>query len=244
MWIRHIRIFVLLFHNQQRDLFHVAAETTTNDVGMRSARASTEIFYRALRRINKALSELFAQIDEKCRERWSEVVNTINFTPSSRLAWNTINNLTGGSRNTRCFYPISKKLNSITARKKSGVQTKDCESARPVAKEVSDLWRIPTPIGKSISGDFTLEKFTSALQQLKLGKAPGPDSIFPEIILHAGAALKSWLNKFLSSCMHHLKLPKIWRRAIVVAIPKPMKPLEDQRNYRLISLLCTNFTIL
>ena len=54
----------------------------------------------------------------------------------------------------------------------------------------------------------------------KPGKAPGPDSICVELLLHAGAALKSWLSGFLSSCLHHLKIPKIWRRALVVAIPR------------------------
>ena len=32
-------------------------------------------------------------------------------------------------------------------------------------------------------------------------------------LLHAGAALKSWLRDFLSSCLRRLKIPKIWRRA-------------------------------
>ena len=44
--------------------------------------------------------------------------------------------------------------------------------------------------------------------------------------------------------MRHLKLPKIWRRATVVAVPKPMKPLGDPRSYRPISLLCTPLKIL
>ena len=169
---------------------------------------------------NKAVPDLLAQIDEN----HGEVVNTIGFTHQS-AGMNTINNLTGRSRNTCRSCPIS--ANSIASQLVGNVvfQMKDRESARLVAKEVSDIWRISTPIGKSISEDFTSEEFTSALQQLKSGKAPGPDSIFPKLILHAGAALKSWLNKFLSSCMRHLKLPKIWRRATMVAIPKPMKPL-------------------
>ena len=193
---------------------------------------------------NKAASALLAQLDEKRKQRWSEAVNTIDFTHSSRLAWNTINNLTGRSRNTTRPCPIS--ANSIASQlvKNGTYETRDRESARLVAKEVSDLWRIPTPAGKSISGDFTPEEFSCALQQLKPGKAPGPDSICPELILHAGAALKSWLNKFLSSCMRHLKLPKIWRRATVVAIPKPKKPVGDPRSYRPISLLCIPFKIL
>ena len=121
-------------------------------------------------------------------------------------------------------------------------QTKDRESARLVTKKISDFWSISTPTGKSIFEDFTTEEFTSALQQLKPRQSPGPDSIFPELIFHADAALKSWLNKFLSSCMHHLKLPKIWRRATFVVIQKPIKPLKDPRSYR--PMLCTLFIIL
>ena len=79
---------------------------------------------------------------------------------------------------------------------------------------------------------------------LKPGKAPGPDSICPKLILHAGAALKSWLRDFLSSCLRRLKIPKIWRRALVVAIPKPGKPVGDPKSYRPISLLCVPYKIL
>ena len=87
-------------------------------------------------------------------------------------------------------------------------------------------------------------EFAAALQHLKLGKAPGPNSICPEFVIHAGASLKSWLRGFLSSCLHHLKIPKVWRRALVVAIPKPSKPVEDPKSYRPISLLCVPYKIL
>jgi len=36
----------------------------------------------------------------------------------------------------------------------------------------------------------------------------------------------------------------IWRRASIVAIPKPEKPLRDPKNYCPISLLCVPFEIL
>ena len=70
------------------------------------------------------------------------------------------------------------------------------------------------------------------------------DSIFLEFILHAGSALKSWFCDFLSSCMLQLKIPKIWRRAQVVAILTPENPLKDAKSYRPISLLCVPFEIL
>ena len=44
--------------------------------------------------------------------------------------------------------------------------------------------------------------------------------------------------------MCQLKIPKIWRKALIVAIPKPEKPLGDPKSYRPISLLCAPFKIL
>ena len=78
----------------------------------------------------------------------------------------------------------------------------------------------------------------------KPGKAPGPDSICPELILHARAALKSWLRDFISSCLRRIEISKIWTRALVVAFPKPGKPVGDPKSYRPISLLCVPYNIL
>ena len=109
---------------------------------------------------------------------------------------------------------------------------------------MSDRWRalIPSPV--NLSGDFSPREFAAALQHVKPGKAPGPDSICPELIIHAGTALKSWLRGFLSSCLRQLKIPKVWRRALVVAIPKPKKSVENPKSYRTISLLCVPYKIL
>jgi len=41
-----------------------------------------------------------------------------------------------------------------------------------------------------------------------------------------------------------MKIPKIWRRALVVAIPKPEKPLVDPKSYHPKSLLSVPFKIL
>ena len=107
---------------------------------------------------------------------------------------------------------------------------------------MSDLWRATTPDAINISDNFSQREFAAALQHLKPGKAPSPDSICSELIIHAGAALKSWLHDFLS-CLRRLKIPKIWRRALVVTVPKPMKPVGNPKSYP-ISLLCVPYKIL
>ena len=118
----------------------------------------------------------------------------------------------------------------------------DRESSRLIWQEVSDLWMATPTSPVNISKSFTSQVFAAALKHLKPGKAPGPDSIFPELISDARAGMKSWLCGFLSSCLRHLKIPNIWRRTLLVAIPKPKKPVEDPKNYRRISLLCVPLT--
>ena len=44
--------------------------------------------------------------------------------------------------------------------------------------------------------------------------------------------------------MHQLKIPNIWRRGLIVAIPKPEIPLGDPKNHPPISSLCVPFKIL
>ena len=75
-------------------------------------------------------------------------------------------------------------------------------------QELSDLWRAISPDAVNISGDFSPRKFAAALHYLKPGKAPGPDSIFPELLIHADPGFKFWLRGFLSSCLRQLKISK------------------------------------
>ena len=110
--------------------------------------------------------------------------------------------------------------------------------------ELSDLWKATSPDAVNISADFSPRKFAAALHHLKPGKATGPDSICLELLIHAGPGLKSWLCGFLSSCLHQLKIPKVLRRALVVAIPKSSKAVEEPKSYRPISLLCVSCKIL
>ena len=142
-----------------------------------------------------------------------------------------MNNLTGRSRHSPRHCPVSADAIASQLVRNGKYEAVDRKSSRLVSQEVSELWWATTPDAVNISDSFLQREFAAALQHLKPGKAPGPDSIFPELILHAGAALKSWLRDFLSSCLRRLKIPKIWRRALVIAIPKPGKPVGDPKSY-------------
>ena len=147
-----------------------------------------------------------------------------------------MNNLTGRSQHSPCHCTVSASAVAPQLIRNSRYEGIDRESSRLISQEVSDLWKATPTSPVNISESFTSQEFATTLKHLKPGKAPGSDSICPELITHAGAALKSWLCGFLSSCLRHLKIPKFWRRALVVAIPKPKKLVEDPKSYRPISL--------
>ena len=193
---------------------------------------------------DRAASSLLSRLQEKKQARWEEAVNSTDFSHSSRNAWRTINKVTGRSGRSSRLCPVSANPIASQLVKNGAHKTGSCESIRLVNKQLSDLWKIPTPEGHSISEPFRSEEFAAATRCLKPGKSPALDSIFPEFILHARSALKSWFCDFLNSCMRQLKIPKIWRKALEVAIPKPEKPLGDPKRYRPISLLCVPFIIL
>ena len=72
----------------------------------------------------------------------------------------------------------------------------------------------------------------------------GPDKIPPELLKYSGETFRIWLSKFYSACLQRLVIPKIWRKASVVAILKPKKPADDLKSYRPISLLCVPLKVL
>ena len=131
--------------------------------------AECEALYQAFLRApqdessNTAASALLARLDKRQRKRWSEAVNAIDFTHSSRLAWNAIHNLTGRTKQSHRSCPIS--ANSIASQlvKDGKYTTNDREFTRLVLKAVPEFWRIPTPADKCISGDFSPEEFDRSL---------------------------------------------------------------------------------
>jgi len=133
------------------------------------------------------------------------------------------------------------KFHRLATREERGTQGRRLrvyqvrQQAAVRSMEDSNTW------GSQYLRTFRSEELDAAIRRLKPEKSPGWDYIFPEFILHAVSALKSWFCNFFTSCIRQLRIRKIWRRALVVGIPKPEKPLEDPKSYRPISLLCVPF---
>ena len=82
----------------------------------------------------------------------------------------------------------------------------DSDFSRQVGKEVAELWKV---VSKDVNvlNPFTTEALVKALKSMKAGKAPGPDDIHPEFLLHAGDAVTKRLCQYKSTCLERCKIP-------------------------------------
>ena len=202
--------FVTSFRKLSKRLSRAVIETTIFRLGIRS-KSLYRNFLQSPHKDNLSLAAaaLFAKLNRKWKDRWSEAVQSIDFSHSSRKTWSILNNLTGRSGSSPLYCPASADAIEYQLFKNWRYEAVDCKSSRLVSQEMSDLWIASTLDPVNISDIFLQREFTAALQHLKPGKAPGPNYIFPELINHAGATLKSWLRDFLSYCLRRLKIPKI-----------------------------------
>ena len=190
----------------------------------------------------RAATELMTRLNTKRRERWTKTVESIDFTHSSPRAWQTINKLTGQTTKPK---PCPITADSIAAQLISNGRflNADKEFTRKTIGEVNDLRRAPS-VDANLSGEFTKEEMILAIKHLKPNKEAGIDNIHPEFILHQDSKATEWLRSSCSLCFLMSKLLKIWRRAKVIALPKPNRLLEDPKGYRPIALLCMPYKIL
>ena len=72
---------------------------------------------------------------------------------------------------------------------------------------------------------------------MKPATAPGYDNIHVEFLKNLGPKARTWLSKFFSRIMALHSIPKMWRKAKVIAVEKPGKDPSLAAKYRPISLL-------
>ena len=119
-----------------------------------------------------------------------------------------IDQFTGRSRHSPRHCPVSADAIASQLVRNGRYDGVNFKSSRFVSQEVSDFWVVTTPNPVNISENFLQKEFTDALQRLKSGKALGPDSIYPELIIHAEAFLKMWLCNFFSPACANSKFPR------------------------------------
>ena len=177
---------------------------------------------------------LAASVANGKQERWQEMICNTDMTHNSKKAWTTIKKL-NTEKNART---------RVAAVRPDEVANQLLLNGKPLNKERGYYKRMKSEMEHIMRESdeqfhpFTMEELQEAMKHLKPGKAAGLDGITTEIIQHFGIRTRSWILALLNNCATSLNIPKIWRRARVVALLKPGKDPESKKSYRPISLLC------
>jgi hypothetical protein len=83
---------------------------------------------------------------------------------------------------------------------------------------------------------FNISELEAALTRIKLGKAAGPDKVFPEFLRHLGASAKKTLLA-LYNLTWTKYVPDQWWKGEIIPVLKQGKPVDSIESYRPISLM-------
>ena len=155
-------------------------------------------------------------------------------THNSKRAWSTLKKInTERNRQTR-----------VAAVTPNQVANQLLRNGKPLHKERGRLKAMKRETAQIIQDSntqfdpFSQEDLHEAISTLKPGKAAGLDNISTEMIQHFGPKALEWVLNLTNSCATSYTIPKIWRRAKVVALLKPGKEPEQPKSFRSISLFC------
>ena len=84
--------------------------------------------------------------------------------------------------------------------------------------------------------DITIEEVQKAIKKVKVGKSPGADEIYPEMIKNQGREADKLLHAIIQDSWKLKQVPQDWRKGIIVPIHKKGSTMECS-NYRGISML-------
>lgn len=174
--------------------------------------------------------------------RWEKETANMDFTHSSRKSWNLLRRLGAAQQPPAPSRPLVKP-NQVASHL---LHVARAPMDKHVRRQARDEWRqyhrrIQT---QHRAEPFTTEELDRALQSAKPGTAAGYDNISPEFLQHLGPQARKWLAQFATRTITENRLPRAWRIAKIIALPKPGKDLNLAASYRPISLLSVCFKVL
>lgn len=98
--------------------------------------------------------------------------------------------------------------------------------------------RPPTVIqDEDETGRVTTAEIKSVATSIPNGKAPGPDGVPNEVLRLAAVTHPEFFATLYNRCLRSGHFPTQWKKARLVLLPKPGKPLDDPSAYRPLCML-------
>lgn len=107
----------------------------------------------------------------------------------------------------------------------------------------SKLQKITEEEKNMMDSPISKEEIEKAIDQTKLGKAPGPDGFTAKFYKTFKTEISHWLQLVGKDIQEGEDLPQTWQKAIITMIPKTEEESPNVKNFRPISLLNTDYKI-
>ncbi|KAI3355854.1 hypothetical protein L3Q82_004224 [Scortum barcoo] len=105
------------------------------------------------------------------------------------------------------------------------------------------LLQVETEANTKLEAQLTPQELYAALMSLKSGKAPGIDGLPVDFYKSFWSVLGEDLLEVFNDCLERGRLPLSCRRAVITLLPKK-GDLQELKNWRPVSLLCTDYKIM
>ncbi|KAI3360398.1 hypothetical protein L3Q82_002308 [Scortum barcoo] len=102
---------------------------------------------------------------------------------------------------------------------------------------------VETEANTKLEAQLTPQELYAALMSLKSGKAPGIDGLPVDFYKSFWSVLGEDLLEVFNDCLERGRLPLSCRRAVITLLPKK-GDLQELKNWRPVSLLCTDYKIM
>ena len=179
------------------------------------------------------------------RQHWEKTTKQLDLRKDGQKAWKLMDKLSGKSKRTNPA-PLEtetgiattnlKKANAHNNFFSSIKKTKRPNLDKGIKKLTRKMEKRAGPFEDLFTQEFSLSELNNSLKKCKLKKAPGPDQISNEMLVHLSQTGKNILLATINCTWKTGKLPKSWKTAHVSPIPKKGKPKEKVSSYRPISL--------
>jgi hypothetical protein len=191
-------------------------------------------------------------VREAKRESWSQLCDSLQQDPKSRLKWSVFKKSQSSS-----FAPLSsfchpdtgalpanrkESLNNLShAFSQSAIPPPCSYNVTAVQNEIKECLNrlepdVPLEPHPSNDWTFTPEEVENQCRWQHTNSAPGPDTILPLFLRHGGKELYRALSVLFTFSWYHSILPEQWTQANMMALYKGKGPRNISTSFRPISM--------
>ena len=171
--------------------------------------------------------KVMESISQERQKTWNSLLESTDMSKNSKKAWSLIRKLRGDPK-------AASQQPKVTANHVAHQLLLNGKNGKGQKKTKLD--RSKNSENPGYTRPFTMEELINAISSLKPGKAT-------EQIKYFGPEAKKWLLQLYNHCLKTHELPKIWKKAHVIALLKPGKDPSIPKSYRPISLLSHTYKL-